>query len=311
MGTTKKRTIEYGELHEKLLAVKEGRIKEGYKFGHEAIDEHIRFKPRSFNIILGHANVGKTSLTIYLMLVLALRNNTKWLIYSSENEPYSIMKKIMEYYNGKTLQDLSMIEFNASLTFLQQYFCIVDTSELMTFKSLLDMAREIHKDWQYDGFLIDPYNSLTKDKEALAGITGHDYDYLAASKMRRFCSEMNVSIWLNCHAVTEALRRLNKKDSLYEGYPAPPLASDAEGGGKWVNRCDDMLTIHRYHMHPTDWMYTHIHVRKVKEMETGGRPTSIASPIVLRSKAGNVGFEVGGVDLISETRKGDQDQLKI
>ena len=79
----------------------------------------------------------------------------------------------MEYYNGKTLQDLSMIEFNASLTFLQQYFCIVDTSELMTFKSLLDMAREIHKDWQYDGFLIDPYNSLTKDKEALAGITGN------------------------------------------------------------------------------------------------------------------------------------------
>ena len=120
--------------------------------------------------------------------------------------------------------------------------------------------------------------------------------------MRMFCSKNNVSIWLNTHAVTEALRRTNKKGQNYEGFPSPPMAADSEGGGKWVNRASDFLVIHRYSQHPTDWMYSHLHVRKVKEMETGGRPTPMEEPVVMRSKIGNVGFEIAGLDLVKEIR---------
>jgi hypothetical protein len=297
-----KNTIDFSKLHEDLLAVREGRVKEGYKFGHEAIDQFLRFKPKNFNIILGHANVGKTSLTIYLMLLLSLKHGIKWLIYSSENEPYSIMKKLIEYYNGEVLEKLSAARFETSLMYLQQFFVIMDISDLLTYKSLLERAQEIHDEWQYDGFLIDPYNSLAKDKDAMAGLTGHDYDYLASTMMRMFCSKNNVSIWLNTHAVTEALRRTNKKGQNYEGFPSPPMAADSEGGGKWVNRASDFLVIHRYSQHPTDWMYSHLHVRKVKEMETGGRPTPMEEPVVMRSKVGNVGFEIAGLDLVKEIR---------
>lgn len=305
-----KNTIDFSKLHEDLLSVREGRVKEGYKFGHKALDEFIRFKPSNFNIILGHANVGKTSLTIYLMLLLSLKHGIKWLIYSSENEPYSIMKKLIEYHTGEVLESLSSARFETSLMFLQQYFVIMDISDLLTYKSLLERAQEIHEEWPYDGFLIDPYNSLAKDKDALKGLTGHDYDYLASTMMRMFCSKNSVSIWLNTHAVTEALRRLNKKGQNYEGFPSPPMAPDSEGGGKWVNRASDFLVIHRYSQHPTDWMYSHLHVRKVKEMETGGRPTPMQEPIVMKSKAGNTGFEIAGVDLIKELRKPSK-QLEI
>lgn len=305
MGLTKN-TINYSKLHEDLLSVKEGRIKEGYTFGHPAIDQYFRFKPRNFNIILGHANVGKTSLTIYLMLIQSLKNNLKWLIYSSENEPYSIMKKLIEYYNGEVLEHMTMMQFETSLMFLQQYFMIMDISELQTYKSLLKSAQEVYDEWEYDGFLIDPYNSLAKDKTALTGLTSHDYDYMAASEMRMFCSKNNVSIWLNTHAVTEALRRTNKKGSNYEGFPSPPMAADSEGGGKWVNRASDFMVIHRYSQHPDDWMYSHLHIRKVKEMETGGRPTPMEEPIVLRSKPGNTGFVIGGQDLVKMLRKGPE-----
>lgn len=302
-----KNTIDFSKLHEDLLAVREGRVKEGYKFGHEAIDEFLRFKPKNFNIILGHANVGKTSLTVYLMLLLSLKHGIKWLIFSSENEPYSIMKKLIEYYNGEVLEKLSAAKFETSLMYLQQFFVIMDISDLLTYKSLLERAQEIHDEWEYDGFLIDPYNSLAKDKDAMAGLTGHDYDYLASTMMRMFCSKNNVSIWLNTHAVTEALRRTNKKGQNYEGFPSPPMAADSEGGGKWVNRASDFLVIHRYSQHPTDWMYSHLHVRKVKEMETGGRPTPMQEPVVMRSKAGNVGFEIAGIDLVKAIRnKNDQ-----
>jgi len=301
-----KNTIDFSKLHEDLLAVREGRVKEGYKFGHEAIDQFLRFKPKNFNIILGHANVGKTSLTIYLMLVLSLKHGIKWLIYSSENEPYSIMKKLIEYYNGEVLEKLSPAKFETSLMYLQQFFVIMDISDLLTYKSLLERAQEVYDEWPYQGFLIDPYNSLAKDKDALSGLTGHDYDYLAASMMRMFCSKNNVSIWLNTHAVTEALRRTNKRGQNYEGFPSPPMAADSEGGGKWVNRASDFMVIHRYSQHPTDWMYSHLHVRKVKEMETGGRPTAMQEPVVLRSKIGNVGFEIAGVDLIKQMRENNE-----
>lgn len=305
-----KNTIDFSKLHEDLLAVREGRVKEGYKFGHEAIDEFLRFKPKNFNIILGHANVGKTSLTVYLMLLLSLKHGIKWLIFSSENEPYSIMKKLIEYYNGEVIEKLSSAKFETSLLYLQQFFVIMDISDLLTYKSLLERAQEIHDEWEYDGFLIDPYNSLAKDKDAMAGLTGHDYDYLASTMMRMFCSKNNVSIWLNTHAVTEALRRTNKRGQNYEGFPSPPMAADSEGGGKWVNRASDFLVIHRYSQHPTDWMYSHLHVRKVKEMETGGRPTPMQEPVIMRSKAGNVGFEIGGIDLVKAIRN-KNDQLSL
>ena len=42
------------------------------------------------------------------------------------------------------------------------------------------------------------------------------------------------------HAVTEAQRR--KGD---DGLPVAPYAEDTEGGGKFVNRADCFMTIHR------------------------------------------------------------------
>jgi hypothetical protein len=59
-------------------------------------------------------------------------------------------------------------------------------------------------------------------------------------------------------------------------------------------------------MSPTDWMYSEIHVKKIKEVETGGKPTSLDFPIRMRSLPSNVGFEIGGDNLIvkKETKQG-------
>jgi hypothetical protein len=46
-------------------------------------------------------------------------------------------------------------------------------------------------------------------------------------------------------------------------------------------------------------MYSIISILKVKENETGGRPTPFDEPIRLRMKINNVGFEFMGKDLLS------------
>jgi hypothetical protein len=77
----------------------------------------------------------------------------------------------------------------------------------------------------------------------------------------------------------------------------PPNMSDAEGGGKWGNRADDFLVIHRYPAHETLWMFTEVHVKKVKETETGGMPTFAGRPINFRLEYGTQ-FTCDGINVI-------------
>ena len=286
-------------LEKGILDIKYGRVKEGLKIGVPEIDEHIRFKQCNFNIIIGHANVGKTTVIIYLMLLQTIKHKIKWLVFSAENTPQSIARKLIEFKTGKPISNMTDQEINDNLNWVNEYFKIIDVNNTYNYRQLLDEAKEIAKGFEYHGFLIDPYNSLNKDRNLLRGINSHEYDYEVASEFRLFCKKQKVSIWLNTHAVTDALRKVHAKDHDYAGLPMPPSMADVEGGGKWGNRADDVFTIHRYTQHPSEWMYSDIHVRKIKEVETGGRPTPIDEPVRLRMVKNNVGFEFLGIDILN------------
>ena len=300
--------INWNKTREYLKDVRSGKVQEGYKLGFDDIDQYLRFKESNFNVILGHANVGKTTIILYLMLSYSIKNNIKWLIYSSENESHSILRKLVEFLDLKPINKISEEDFNKHLEYIGKYFKIIDNNTMCSYKTLLEFAEEMHSVWKFNGMLIDPYNSLIKDNSLLKGLGGHEYDYQATTEIRMFCKKNKVSVWLNTHAATNSLRVKHPVDHIYGGHPIPPLASDVEGGGKFVNRADDFLVIHRYTQHPTDWIQTHLHIRKVKEVETGGRPTPIDNPIVMNSIPNNVGFEIGGKKII-ETELKDKEKI--
>ncbi len=290
--------INFEEHLHKLHLVRTGKITEGLKLDIPEIDEHFRFKTANFNVILGHANTGKTTVILYLMLMYSIKHNLKWLVFSSENEPYTLIKKMIEFMEGNVINKIEEKHFKNRSKFINDHFKFIDPIELYSYKNILDLATELKKAWNYQGLFIDPFNSLIKDKDLAKTHNGHEYDYFATSEMRVFCKKNQVSLWLNTHANTDALRKKHSDRHEYAGHPIPPMASDVEGGGKFVNRADDFIVIHRYIQHPTEWMNSLIHVRKVKDVDTGGRPTSIDSPIVLRSVKNNVGFEINGKNLL-------------
>ena len=290
--------IEYKDQLDYLSKIRSGEIKTGARLGVRDFDEYIRFKNSNFNIILGHANVGKTSIALYLMLLYSILHGKRWLVYSSENEPYSLIRRLMEYLEQIPIQKISDAGFERSSDYINAHFKFVDTSQMYTYKELLTLAIHIKNAWNYDGFFIDPYNSLKKDLDLYKSVGGHEYDYEACTEIRIFCKKYGISVWLNTHANTEALRKLHRMEDKYYGYPIPPMASDVEGGGKFVNRADDFWVVHRYTQHPSDYMYTHIHVRKVKEIETGGRPTPLNEPLELKSIVNNVGYTFNGENLL-------------
>lgn len=289
--------IDYNSVLSKLNDVREGRIKEGLKLGIPEIDEYFRFKPGNFNIILGHANVGKTSIVLFLMLSYSIKHKLRWLVYSSENEAHSIIRKLVEYLAQKPINKIDEAEFRQHTGYIYSYFKIIDSTKMYTYKEIISLADAIKKAWDYHGLLIDPYNSLTKDPQILKSVGGHEYDYQACTELRIFCKKTNISIWLNTHANTEATRKLYKSGQ-YEGYPMPPWAADVEGGSKFVNRADDFLVCHRIVSHKTDYMYTQLHIKKIKEIETGGRPSPLDEPIMLRSIVNNVGFSINDKNII-------------
>jgi hypothetical protein len=278
-----------------LVKVKRGEIEEGLTIGHEDVDTHIRFKRGNFNVITGHANVGKTHIVLYLMYLYGRKHKLNWLIYSSENTDYSIMRKIIEFHTGLPLDKIQEKDIRMFTDEFSKRFKIIDTTKLYSYKDLLTEAKGIYKEWKFDGFLIDPYNSLIKKTH-----NAHEYDYQATTEMRLFCKVFNVSIWLNTHAVTEALRKKHPEGHLYAGHPIPPSMADVESGGKFGNRADDFFCIHRYTQHRTDWVHTDIHVRKIKDLDTGGRPTNLDEPVRLTSLPNRTGFCIGADNLKSK-----------
>lgn len=282
---------------ETLKQIKNGEYKEGLKLGIDELDKHFRFK-RQFSVVLGHSNVGKTQTMLYLMFLYNLRHKIKWLVFSSENKPSQIYRKLIEFDTGLPLNKIPEAEIQTRLIRISQDFQVIDPNELFTYKTLLNEAKRIREKFEFDGFLIDPYNSLVTDVNA-AKLGKHEYDYLATTEMLHFCNEHDCAIWLNTHANTEALRRKHPASHEYAEHPMPPMASDVEGGGKFVNRVTDaFFCIHRYTQHPTDWMYTHIHVRKIKDIDSGGMPTFLDEPIRMKSLINNVGYEIDGKNLV-------------
>ena len=286
--------INTDETFQYLKDIRSGNVKEGYRLDVNEIDQYIRFKTGNFNVVLGHANVGKTTVILYLMLCYSKKHDIKWLVYSSENEPHSIVRKLVEFLEQKPINKIDNETFKKHFDYITKRFKIISNDTLHTYRTLLEFARAYHKEFKFEVLLIDPYNSLTKDEEMMSKLGGHEYDYLATTEMRMFCKKHSISIWLNTHANTQALRWKHPVGHEYVGHPIPPLASDVEGGGKFVNRADDFIVIHRYVQHPTDWTQSHIHVRKIKEVETGGRPTPIDNPIKMKSIVNNVGFTIQG-----------------
>ena len=219
------------------------------------------------------------------MVLTAVLYNWRWIVYSSENRTWSVRKKLMEFSNGIEITRMSDAEYNKAKDFVMSMFTFINIDRLYSAEELIDVASALNDKDSYNGFLVDPYNSLRMDLTKNDKYSSHEYHYEVASKFRIFANSNGVTTYLNCHAVTESLRRKDK-----DGYPVAPFAEDTEGGGKFVNRADDFITLHRLIQHPLDYRNTQVHIRKIKDVETGGRPTPFAEPIILTMSVGNCGF---------------------
>lgn len=267
----------------------EGKIIQGLTTGHEEIDKYWRFK-KNFTIINGHSNIGKTTFALYLMVLSAVRHDWRWVIYTSENRTASVKMKLMSFLTGKDLKTMTYRQRKAAFEWVKSHFTVISNDNIYSVYDILIFAEKIMKQQKTDGLLIDPYNGLRKEL-GTSGMGVHEYDYEAASQMLTAANSKGIAVWLNTHAVTEAQRM--KGD---DGLPIAPFAEQTEGGGKFVNRADDFLTFHRKIQHPEQDIRrtVEMHVRKIRETETGGEPTPLDRPLLFEMNGARNSFYFQG-----------------
>jgi len=263
----------------------QGMIEIGLDTGDPRLDENFRYK-KEFVIVNGHSNVGKTTTMLYLIANSAIRHGWKWVVYSSENRTASVKMSLMQFAMDKKVADMSYFERKQAYKWVQDHFVVINNSQVYSYADIILFMEKVMRQQPVDAIFVDPYNSLKLDmKNSSIGV--HDYHYEAASEFLTFSKANNVAVWLNMHAVTEAQRRKGP-----DGLPVAPYAEDTEGGGKFVNRADCFMTIHRkvQAMDPEIRKMSELHVRKVREVETGGAPTPLEDPYCLVMNLSHTGF---------------------
>lgn len=280
----------HGDTLQYLLDVKDGKIKQG--LGVDCfLDEHLRFKPKQVNIILGHDNVGKTYWINWYFLTLALKHNLTFCIWSGENQKGQILRDMIQMYRGKPFASLSHREISGDLAYLEQSFVFIDNSKLYKPSDIFRLFKESGANVG----LIDPFTGLDREM-SFAG----NYEFMNTA--RQFVNETGMTIYINTHPNTESGRNGNLyQDGDFKGHLKPPLKDHIEGGKAFLNRCDDMFVIHRLIKHETMKYVTWVGVEKVKDMETGGKHTGLNEPVYCMFNAG-LGFQINGVDPLEKHR---------
>ena len=300
-----------------LEAVRDGSLKMGLSTGSPNLDAHFVLKEGAFVHINGIDNVGKSEIIWWLLLLAAMYHGWKGVIFSSENTLGAFMRRMIQFYWGKPLRGgnvMSQSEYEIAKKFIEKHFLLIKSQEdLYNYKDIINLVKVAKKKGDFQYGMIDPYNSLKIDLSGYSKLNTHEYHYEALSELKSFGQKNGFGWFITHHAVTAALR-LKDAD---KKYPVAPRKEDTEQGGKVANKADDFLTIHRITQHPTDWMISEIHVRKIKDTETGGRPTILELPIRFERYKGGYAyvevdeFKVRGVDPVEEwhTKNGTAQEL--
>jgi hypothetical protein len=289
------------EITDYLNQWRNGTFVKGLSTGIEGLDKYFLFKRGNFNVVNGIDNIGKSTGMWYLCLLSALFHDWKWLIYSNENRAGAVTKKLIEFYWGLNVRSQTEAQYKEAYDFVKEHFTIISNKKMYNYMDLLKITTIENAKKKHDGLLVDPYNSLMISLSDNSKLSTHEYHYQAASEMQLYSHREDTCIYLSCHVITSALREQGK----------PPKKGDTEGGAKFANKADDFMTFHRLPYDPEKMNEMQIHVRKIKEVETGGGYTPEGQPFILRLKAGFAAYEDEyGFDPIEQWRFRGKESLK-
>lgn len=284
--------VDSKQITQYLEDFKEGRISQGLGIGVKEFDYHLRFKKGSFNMILGHDNVGKTYWRTWYYLVLSVQHGCKWCIWTGENKAGQVVRNLIQFLSGRYIKDLTMAEIYRYEQEIAQWFKFVDNAKVYKYKELLKIF-----DGDYTGCLIDPYTGLDRD-------FAHSDNYRFLNETRHWVNSTGITIDVCTHPISSSARAggMYPEDHSLKGHLKAPFKGDTEGGKPFGNRTDDFIIIHRLSKHPEQKTFTRVSIDKIRDHETGGEETELDMPILFDFNKG-LGFTINNINPIHDNIK--------
>jgi hypothetical protein len=270
---------------EYLYAVKDNKIAKGMGIGNE-LDNWYLHKRANYVVVVGMDNVGKTNFMMWYFLCLSVKHNLKWCIWSGENSAGQLTRDLIQMYSQSKIIDLTKTQIQDYNNKISKWFTFVSNKKMYDHKELL----KIFKDSKCDAFAIDPFTALNHDRKT----NQWERNYLICNDIRKFCNTTGKTVYVMTHPMTEAARRVYPSNHQYAGNIQPCRKSDVEGGQVFANRCDSFISVHRFISSSELFMMTQIRIEKIKDKETGGKPT-LEDPLCFDYNFG-MGFTIGGVN---------------
>jgi hypothetical protein len=270
-----------------LLDYRDGKISKGLGIGCN-LDDYILFKRKQLNIVLGHDNVGKSYWMLWYFLALATNHKLKFLLWMGENSSGQVMRDLIQMFSGVKYSDIPPNRILQYQDELEQYFQFISNEKMYTPFEILEIIRNSDCDVSF----IDPFTGLNRGMQ-------HSDNYEFLNITREFCNSTGKTLYISTHPNSESGRSgmIYPQDHQWFGHLKPPLKAHIEGGKPFLNRCDDMLVIHRLIKHPEMKYMTMIDIEKIKDRDTGGQQTELNAPLLFDYNFG-LGFKIGGIDCI-------------
>jgi twinkle protein len=233
----------------------------GVSTGWKILDEFYSVPRRQWTILTGYSGSGKSTWLDNLMCNLATLHNWKFLICSPENQPIEEhIAGLMEISSGKKFgvpKDfesarlfMTDTEYAHAFAFIGDHFQFINPPETsFNIKDIVALAEEVKlTQFDYDGFVIDPYNELEHKRPGAMSET--EYISWVISIFRRFIQQYHLHGWFVAHPTKpqqvtmkynygadeeELTKKIYKKATLF----------DVSGSAHWKSKCDFGVIVHR------------------------------------------------------------------
>lgn len=234
-------------------------IEAGTSTGWPSLDYNYLVKRGQWTVLTGIPNHGKSTWLDNLMVNMARASGWKFLICSPENQPIERhVESLMEIYTGKRFgrpstfepadRFMTVDELAEAMAFVDKHFKFIFPEETdFNIDFITALAAEVHEEgFEFDGFVIDPYNELEHKRPA--SMTETEYISSLLSKFRRFCRSWKVHGWMVAHPTK--LRELQSVPTSEDDprrlkvYSMPSLY-DIAGSANWRNKADMGVVIYR------------------------------------------------------------------
>lgn len=243
-----------------------GGLVRGLSTGWDNIDELIRLKTGTLNVLTGIPSSGKSEWLDALMLNTIMLHDWKWAVFSPENHPPAYhFGKLAEKWICKPMFDrwsmsrITQEELVKTIVVLSKSIHLLTfDEEAATVEGVLSRFRVCAKLHGIQAAILDPWNELEHSREN--GVSETEHIGMSLSKFRNFARLHNVAVWIVAHPT-----KLQKKDD--GSYPVP-TPYDISGSANWRNKPDTCISVWR-NIGGENSSRVQLHIQKVRDKNLG------------------------------------------